>query len=50
MILRKLAESSWPGNVRQLEHLLERCVVLANDQSEAVRVMMECIEQESAEK
>jgi PAS domain S-box-containing protein len=46
MILRKLAESNWPGNVRQLEHLIERCVVLADDEPEATRVMMGCIDEE----
>jgi transcriptional regulator with PAS, ATPase and Fis domain len=46
MILRKLAESNWPGNVRQLEHLIERCVVLADDEAEATRVMMGCIDEE----
>jgi DNA-binding NtrC family response regulator len=46
MILRKLAEPNWPGNVRQLEHLIERCVVLADDEPEATRVMMACIDEE----
>jgi DNA-binding NtrC family response regulator len=27
--LRALAESTWPGNVRQLQHLIERLVILA---------------------
>jgi PAS domain S-box-containing protein len=46
IIFQMLAEMSWPGNVRQLEHLIERCLVLAEDESEAVRVMMECINEE----
>ena len=46
VIFRRLAELSWPGNVRQLEHLIERCLVLAEDEQEAIRVMLECIDEE----
>lgn len=29
--LRAMSESTWPGNVRQLQHLIERLVILAPD-------------------
>lgn len=29
-VLRQLVQYTWPGNIRQLEHLLERAIVLAN--------------------
>lgn len=45
-VLRRLSLLDWPGNIRQLEHLLERCIVLAETETEAPRVMMELIEEE----
>lgn len=30
-IIKKLVNYDWPGNVRQLENLIERCLVISND-------------------
>ncbi|MDQ7092401.1 sigma 54-interacting transcriptional regulator [Desulfosporosinus sp. PR] len=48
-VLKKLASMDWPGNSRQLEHLLERCVVLASDEKDAPSVLSELLEEEFAE-
>lgn len=45
-VLRRLSLLQWPGNVRQLEHMIERCVVLAESETDAPRVMMELVDEE----
>jgi transcriptional regulator with PAS, ATPase and Fis domain len=45
-IVRALTQLDWPGNVRQLEYLIERCIVLADDEPDAVRIMQESVEEE----
>ncbi|HBV89328.1 MAG TPA: ArsR family transcriptional regulator [Desulfosporosinus sp.] len=48
-VLRKLSNVDWPGNSRQLEHFLERCVVLADDESDVPSIVMELLEEEFLE-
>jgi len=47
-ILNKLSNMDWPGNSRQLEHYLERCVVLAENERDAAGFLIEQWELESA--
>lgn len=46
IVLKRLARLEWPGNIRQLEHLIERCVVLSENEEEAAVIMMELIDEE----
>lgn len=46
IVYKKLMELDWPGNIRQLEYLIERCVVLADNEQDASRVMIELIDEE----
>ena len=48
-VLKKLANLEWPGNSRQLEHFLERCVVLADDERGIPGIVMELLEEEFLE-
>jgi len=45
-VIKKLSNMDWPGNSRQLEHLLERCVVLADNEGDAPSIIMELLEEE----
>ncbi|HEX3032456.1 MAG TPA: sigma 54-interacting transcriptional regulator [Bacillota bacterium] len=46
IVFKRLTEEDWPGNVRQLEHLLERCVVLADNEQDAPGILMELLDEE----
>jgi transcriptional regulator with PAS, ATPase and Fis domain len=46
VVFKKLMQLDWPGNIRQLEYLIERCVVLADDEKDASRIMIEIIGEE----
>ena len=48
-VLQKFSNMDWPGNSRQLEHLLERCVVLADSEEDAPGIVMELLEEEFGE-
>lgn len=48
-VLKKLSTMEWQGNSRQLEHFLERCVVLADDEAGLPNVIMELLEEEFQE-
>lgn len=48
-VLKKLSNMDWPGNSRQLEHFLERCVVLADTEEHASELVMELLEEETVE-
>ncbi|AET67390.1 transcriptional regulator containing PAS, AAA-type ATPase, and DNA-binding domains [Desulfosporosinus orientis DSM 765] len=48
-ILKKLSTMEWHGNSRQLEHFLERCVVLADNEADIHNVIMELLDEEFQE-
>ncbi len=37
-VLRRLAEYAWPGNVRQLEHVIERAVILGREDIQEIEL------------
>ncbi|HEX3032854.1 MAG TPA: sigma 54-interacting transcriptional regulator [Bacillota bacterium] len=45
-LFKRLSEAEWPGNIRQLENVLERCVVLSDNESEAAGILLELLEDE----
>lgn len=45
-VFQKLSNMNWPGNSRQLENLVERCVVLADNEKDASDIVMELLEEE----
>ncbi|OPX92379.1 MAG: Limonene hydroxylase [Pelotomaculum sp. PtaB.Bin104] len=47
-VINKLSNMDWPGNSRQLEHFLERCVVLADNEKDASEIIIELLEEEYA--
>ncbi|TGE33621.1 sigma 54-interacting transcriptional regulator [Desulfosporosinus sp. Sb-LF] len=49
LVIKKLSNMDWPGNSRQLEHFLERCVVLADSERDASEIVLELLEEEFAE-
>ncbi|WP_088225011.1 sigma-54-dependent Fis family transcriptional regulator [Desulfosporosinus sp. FKB] len=48
-VLKRLSNLDWPGNSRQLQNLVERCVVLANNEKDASTIMLELIDEEFIE-
>jgi transcriptional regulator with PAS, ATPase and Fis domain len=46
IVLNRLFDIEWPGNSRQLEHLMERCVVLATNEEDAASIIFEILEEE----
>ncbi|AFM41289.1 PAS domain S-box [Desulfosporosinus acidiphilus SJ4] len=48
-VYNKISKMEWPGNSRQLEHLVERCIVLASHEKDASNIMMELLEEEFGE-
>jgi PAS domain S-box-containing protein len=47
-ILEKISNMDWYGNIRQLEHFIERCVVLSDNESDLQRIIMDLLEEEFA--
>ncbi|KGK90057.1 ArsR family transcriptional regulator [Desulfosporosinus sp. HMP52] len=45
-VLKKISSMDWPGNSRQLEHFLERCVVLSDNEKDAANIVFELLEEE----
>ena len=45
-LLKRISIFDWPGNVRQLEHLIERCVVLTEHETDVLQVLLDLIDQE----
>ena len=48
-IFQRLSAPAWPGNSRQLGHLIERCIVLASQEEEAAEIISELLDEEFAE-
>lgn len=48
-VLKKFSGLEWYGNSRQLEHFLERCVVLADDEADLPNIVAELLEEEFQE-
>lgn len=48
-ILDRLSKMDWPGNSRQLEHFIEKCVVLADDEGEISQIVPELLDEEMLE-
>jgi transcriptional regulator with PAS, ATPase and Fis domain len=46
LITKKLSELTWPGNLRQLENMIERCVVLSENPKDFNLILEEFIEEE----
>jgi transcriptional regulator with PAS, ATPase and Fis domain len=44
--IKLLTNLDWPGNIRQLEHLLERLVVLVDDEADVSDILKELIHEE----
>lgn len=47
-LLNKLSNCDWPGNIRQLDHFIERCVVLCDDGNDLPQVIQMMLEEEFA--
>ncbi len=43
VIMEKLVNYDWPGNVRQLENLIERCLVISNDKEINDEILSEAL-------
>lgn len=48
-VLQKLSKMNWPGNSRQLENFVERCVVLADSEEGIADIILELLEEEFSE-
>ncbi|MDR3289118.1 MAG: sigma 54-interacting transcriptional regulator [Peptococcaceae bacterium] len=46
LVIKRLSMLPWPGNIRQLEHIIERCVVLADTEEDAPRILLDLLEEE----
>ena len=46
--LDRLSKMDWPGNSRQLEHFIEKCVVLADDERDIFQIVSELLDEELA--
>ncbi|MDR3270543.1 MAG: sigma 54-interacting transcriptional regulator [Peptococcaceae bacterium] len=46
LVVKRLSTLPWPGNIRQLEHVIERCVVLADTEEDAPRILLDLVEEE----
>jgi transcriptional regulator with PAS, ATPase and Fis domain len=46
-VLNWLSKMDWPGNSRQIEHFIEKCIVLADDEEDAYNIVLELLEEES---
>lgn len=46
IVFKKLSRMNWPGNTRQLENFIERCVVLADSEENISEIVMELLEEE----
>ncbi|MDP4126971.1 MAG: sigma 54-interacting transcriptional regulator [Bacillota bacterium] len=46
LVFQKFSNMNWPGNSRQLENLVERCVVLADNEEDLSDIVMELLEEE----
>ncbi len=44
-LLDKLSNMDWPGNTRQLEFFMEKCVVLADNEGDASKILTNLIEE-----
>jgi len=44
--IEELSKRNWYGNVRQLEHFLERCVVLTEDSSDLNEILLDMLAEE----
>lgn len=45
-LLKRMSIFDWPGNVRQLENLIERYVVLAENETDVLQVLLDLIDKE----
>lgn len=45
-VLRRICELHWPGNVRQLENVLERCFIMTNEYQDLGQEMLQILDQE----
>lgn len=45
-LLKRMLIFDWPGNIRQLEHLIERFVVLAENETDVLQVLSDLIDSE----
>lgn len=47
-VLDRLTKLDWPGNTRQIEHFVERCVVLADDEKDISQIVSDLLDEEIA--